>query len=597
MADIVARLRLDNKDYEDKLAKAKKSTKNFSQEGGAGLGDMMGKFKALGAAVAASKAVMETFNAVISSSQTIGDAYTQAVEGAKGAVNEFVYSVANADFSGFNGGLKDIISNAKEAAAAMDALGNAQISYDYLTAGYKASFQENIGKAKDKSLSTGERQAAYEAAMGDLGKIEEAVKGYTDKAITAVVESAESKGNNINKDFITRENIDRIMALDISANGDEEKAALAERYKEFKKISKELKEQEKLEAYYQNLFLTGNVAAKDREKFTQKMNEATAKASELRAKVNSDDMQMAALYNAMLVKGTDEWLQGLTGILTKADNSKREYESLETSTLSVRDNIAGAAAEQTKQAQAAAAAAAATAQQAQAAAQVDAAIRGRISSNNPANATMAGIGGGSSTSAIPDKIEMPTAAIPEATSNLETMTEQTYTAADAMNALGSTMSSLSSIIGEDAAAWLDWGTGVISAVAQAIPAIAALTTAKTTEATANTASAATGAASSVAAIPGVGPIMAVAAVASVLAALANLPKFATGGIVPGTSFTGDNVLIRANSGERVLTREQSAAWERGSMGMNGRVTFEIKGQKLVGILNNQNKINSMSYGR
>lgn len=591
MADIVARLRLDNKDYEDKLAKAKKSTKNFSQEGGAGLSDMMGKFTALAGAVAASKAAMEVFNAVVSSSQTIGDAYTQAMEGAKGAVNEFVYSVANADFSGFNGGLKDIIKNAKEAAAAMDALGNAQISYDYLTAGYKASFQENIGKAKDKSLSTGERQAAYEAAIGDLAKIEEAVKGYTDKAINAVVESAESKGNNINKDFINRENIDRIMALDISANGEAEKKALSERYDEFKKLKKQ---EEKLEKAAHVARMNGYASA---EQYEQKL-------ADLRAKINSDDMQMAALYNAMLVKGTDEWLVGLTGILTKADNAKREYESLETSTLRVRDNIAGAS---TKQAELAKNVKLTAEQYAQSFGQGFYTSLGNRNSFGAKRDAAYDQATGKYNAAIHEDVpiidtmfeeeeplpEMP--AIKENTANLEAMTEQTYTAADAMNALGSTMSSLSSIVGEDAAAWLDWGTNVISAVAQAIPQITALTAAKKKQTTANTTEAATGAASSVASIPYVGPIMAVAAVASVLAALANLPKFAQGGIVPGTSFTGDNVLIRANSGERVLTREQNAQYERG-MGFGGTVKFKIEGGDLVGVLNNNQKIASRSYG-
>ena len=599
MADIVARLKLDNKDYEDKLAKAKKSTKKFSQDGGSGVSDMMGKFKALGAAVAASKVAMETFNAVISSSQTIGDAYTRAMEGAKGAVNEFVYSISNADFSGFNGGLKDIIANAKEAASAMDSLGNAQISYDYLTAGYKASFKENMGKAKDKSLSIEDRQAAYDAAMEDLGKIDEAVQVYTSKVTDAVVANAKAKGNNINKDFITRENIDRIYALDLSANGEAEKKALAERYEQFKKISKELKEQEGLERGYRANLVAGNYMVKDRDKFTEKMNEASAKAAELRAQLNTEDMQMSALYNAMLVKGTDEWLKGLADLVVKADNAKEQYESMRASTLKVRDNISNAANEQMKLTQAAKEYA-----QSFGMGFYENLGGGQSFGQKRENAYDQATGTYNATIhedvPIIDTTDWTEEALPTisaATTDLESMTETTYDAADAMGALSSTMRSLSSVVGEGAAGWLEWGAGVVDAISAAIPQIAALTTAKKGEATANAESAATGAASSVASIPYVGPIMAVAAVASVLAALANLPEFAHGGVVPGTSFTGDNVLIRANSGERVLTREQSTAWERNMRGgLNGKVTFEIKGQRLVGVLNNYNSVSGMRYG-
>ena len=36
----------------------------------------------------------------------------------------------------------------------------------------------------------------------------------------------------------------------------------------------------------------------------------------------------------------------------------------------------------------------------------------------------------------------------------------------------------------------------------------------------------------------------------------NAPKFATGGIVGGTSYVGDNVIARVNSGEMILNAEQ-----------------------------------------
>jgi hypothetical protein len=47
----------------------------------------------------------------------------------------------------------------------------------------------------------------------------------------------------------------------------------------------------------------------------------------------------------------------------------------------------------------------------------------------------------------------------------------------------------------------------------------------------------------------------------------------------------------------VLTRDQqNLLSKRLNGGLAGKVTFEIKGQKLVGILNNQNMINSRNYG-
>ena len=87
-------------------------------------------------------------------------------------------------------------------------------------------------------------------------------------------------------------------------------------------------------------------------------------------------------------------------------------------------------------------------------------------------------------------------------------------------------------------------------------------------------------------------LLAIAAgVAAVVAALANMQKFETGGIVGGTSFFGDQVLARVNSGEMILNRAQQASLFRmiNQGGGGGTVTFRIKGKDLMGVQDNYNR--------
>lgn len=73
-------------------------------------------------------------------------------------------------------------------------------------------------------------------------------------------------------------------------------------------------------------------------------------------------------------------------------------------------------------------------------------------------------------------------------------------------------------------------------------------------------------------------------------------KFATGGIVPGNSYTGDRVVASVNSGEMILNKRQQntlfRAINSGSIvgsGMNNEVQFKISGTDLVGVLNNNSR--------
>jgi len=152
---------------------------------------------------------------------------------------------------------------------------------------------------------------------------------------------------------------------------------------------------------------------------------------------------------------------------------------------------------------------------------------------------------------------------------------------NSITGVGDVMYGLGSIMGENAGAWMQWGANLLTVIGQSLPAIMALTSA-------NTAAAAAGGAAAVASTPVVGPILAVAAVASILGALVSIPKFEAGGIVPGGSYSGDKVLARVNSGELILNTAQQRNLA-GALNFGGNVRFEIEGNKLVGILEQDTK--------
>ena len=85
-------------------------------------------------------------------------------------------------------------------------------------------------------------------------------------------------------------------------------------------------------------------------------------------------------------------------------------------------------------------------------------------------------------------------------------------------------------------------------------------------------------------LTGLGQLMAM------IAGVRSAAGFAQGGIVGGTSYSGDKQYIRVNSGEMILNGQQQARLFSmiNSGGSGGEVTFRIAGQQLVGVLNNYN---------
>ena len=147
-----------------------------------------------------------------------------------------------------------------------------------------------------------------------------------------------------------------------------------------------------------------------------------------------------------------------------------------------------------------------------------------------------------------------------------------------------------------AASILQMVSTTLPAIGSLISAISALTAAEAAEAGV----AATGKAVStskhwIEAISAVAALGAAVAAAISAANKTNTQRFANGGIVGGSSFTGDRVSAQVNSGEMILNKTQQAnLFKLANGGGTGKeVTFHISGTDLVGVMNNINRKNKV----
>ncbi|MGV7234757.1 MAG: hypothetical protein ACQ9ET_00720 [Nitrosomonadaceae bacterium] len=88
------------------------------------------------------------------------------------------------------------------------------------------------------------------------------------------------------------------------------------------------------------------------------------------------------------------------------------------------------------------------------------------------------------------------------------------------------------------------------------------------------------------------PAFIATAVGGVLSAFAAIPKFEAGGIIPGSSYYGDNVLGRFNSGEMVLNSGQQSNLFKminNPMGGGGQLTATVTGEQIQFVLDRNNK--------
>ena len=150
-------------------------------------------------------------------------------------------------------------------------------------------------------------------------------------------------------------------------------------------------------------------------------------------------------------------------------------------------------------------------------------------------------------------------------------------------------------------------TAVVTGKGSEMAATAAEASVSSAELGVDTADAAAKAGKAVAWIPIVGPALAAAAIAAIVGAIMGAQSkaksagnFATGGLIPGSSFSGDNLTANVNSGELILNKAQQGSIASQLTGNNPmqnlQLSTEISGTNLRIVMNNDNRSKGGSRG-
>lgn len=595
MADLVTRIIAEDKQFNDKIERSKKQTKQFGETGKLAQGALLKMAGAFGVAASAT----EAFRKIIDSTQSNTDKFNSAMDQAKAGVDFFFDSIAVGDFGNFFKGLDGAIDRARELYDVMDTLGDMQAGWSDIENEYRTKINENIAAIYDTNTPLADRKKLMDENKQYIALLEKKSRNIVAQTAEAVVATARREAQ---MDNVTESDVKRYLQ-EISMHDDPQFYDYSKRRSDLEKQSKETA----------GATVSGNWGTTTISNPTEAAVIAERQLEALKA--NNTEMEKYYRINELINDTKRTGIVQLRAQGRAIDNNisqlKRQQATVERRYGKERGGEGspkvdivptGSIAELEKQISAARKnfLNATTDEARRSADELIKSLESRKAFIEIGFKYPGGVGNiqqGSSllnTSGIkeiPD-IDMSGVVQPLDYEPVSTYSDYVYEAArknedltSSLYSMGDAMSSISNIVGEGAGAWLQYGASVLQAVGQGLPAILAMTAAKKAEATANAASAATGAASSVAGIPIVGPILAISAVASIVAALANLPKFVTGGIVGGSSFSGDNVLARVNSGELILNASQQKNLAGALTG--GNVRFEIEGKTLVGVLNNE----------
>ena len=634
--NLVVQLLLKTGTFSTDLKQAKGQVQNF-QKGcqdagkslnafGSAMGINLGAVTKLAGGIGAAAIAGKEFKAILDSTQTTSDAFQGAIAGAKGVLDAFNTSIASADFTSFSNGLWSVYEAAKAVQDALDQLNNTTIAYDYKSKQNMTAFQEAYNVFKDPN-STAQMKEDAKRQMKEAVDAQFAyAANYSSALYKTYVSQVVKKagGSNLRPNMVTMSQFERAMEIDLSANPEQGRDSINSQYQDYLRKLKEYgknngpaqydlqKRYRDVIAIHAMLELMKDDELKGVAQLLTGIEEARQQALSMQKTMNRALGQGSSSNNkpAPAVKDTKEELEEVGEVIEKIEaGSKKLYDMLISSLTKERDALE-IGSDAWKQRNDMIRDLSKLVSLLETNAKID-----EIASINPPtiNSLQAFLSilqqmrneaaiGSEDFKEYSELIELVQNKLNEVTGVAQTTapaTDSWDTFNQAMANTATIVNSLTNAFKENsevtAASVLQMVATCLPAVGSLISAIGALTATEAVEAGVSAVGKAVSTSKHwIEAIAAVASLGAVVAAAISSASKPKVQRFATGGIVGGTSFTGDRVSAQVNSGEMILNKAQQANLFRmanSGMGGGSQVEFHISGTELVGVLNNQNRKN------
>ena len=203
-ADLMTRILMDDKQFNNTLEKSKNQLSHFKEFVGAGTGMITKMAGAFGVAASAT----EAFRKIIDSTQGNTDRFNSKMEQGKAVVDSFFDSIAIGDFGNMLRGFDKAIARARELYDAMDTLGDMQAGWTDVENEYRTKINENIAAIYDTNTPLADRKAMMEENKKYIALLERKSKGIIAQTATAVVATARREAQ---MDNVTEEDVKRYL--------------------------------------------------------------------------------------------------------------------------------------------------------------------------------------------------------------------------------------------------------------------------------------------------------------------------------------------------------------------------------------------------